>query len=143
MRAVVDTNVIISAQLVEGSTSDRVLSQGYARVFSLISSRALIAELARVIRRPQTQSRLGWTEHVTLTFLHDFETSAIVVEPEIELDSIVRDAADHRILEAAIAGEADYIVSGDKDLLVLESYDGVPIVTPTQFLVILATLSDR
>jgi len=59
-----------------------------------------------------------------------------LVEPTHRIDAS-RDPDDNRVLEAAIAGEADYIVTGDRDLLELGSYEGIRIVTPAEFVALL------
>ena len=55
--------------------------------------------------------------------------------------TVSRDPDDNRILEAAVAGAADYIVTGDQDLLVLGEFEGIAIVTPTRFLAILRDIA--
>jgi predicted nucleic acid-binding protein len=61
----------------------------------------------------------------------------------MRLTAIGRDPSDNRLLEAALEGEADYIVSGDRDLLDLGSYEGIGIITPARFLAILREASER
>jgi uncharacterized protein len=62
------------------------------------------------------------------------ESCALIVTPGIVLEVIKEDPDDDRVLECAVAGEADYVVSGDRHLLKLGSYDGTPIVTVRQFM---------
>jgi predicted nucleic acid-binding protein len=64
---------------------------------------------------------------------------AEVVSPQTRITRITEDPTDNRVLEAAVEGQADYIVSGDGHLLDLREHDGIPIVTPRDFLAILAT----
>jgi len=90
------------------------------------------------LRRPRIRDRLGWTEEEIVGFVTTLAETAVVVEPEEEL-SVVRDEADNRVIEAAVAGEVDYVVTGDTDLLRLGSFEGVQIVTPARFAAILAT----
>ncbi len=71
-------------------------------------------------------------------FIKDMESAVTMVDPAESL-SVIADPPDNRVLEAAVAGEADYIVSGDRDLLDLGKYEGIEIVTPAMFLAILAT----
>jgi putative PIN family toxin of toxin-antitoxin system len=59
---------------------------------------------------------------------------AVVVEPDRELTVIEHDPADNRVLEAAVAAQADCIVSGDADLLEIVSFEGVRIVSPREFI---------
>ena len=64
------------------------------------------------------------------------EAVAVVVAPS-EVLHVERDPADNRVLEAAQAGMADFIVTGDSDLLELESFDGIRILDPAQFLAVI------
>lgn len=59
---------------------------------------------------------------------------ADLVDPETLLDIIMEDPDDNRVLECAVAGRADYIVSGDRRVLKLKAYAGIPILTARQFL---------
>jgi len=65
-----------------------------------------------------------------------FEGISIKVYPRKSLN-IVRDKKDNHVLECAVEGECEYIVSGDKDLLVLKEFQGIKIVTPREFVRIL------
>lgn len=62
------------------------------------------------------------------------ESTALVVKPDMTLAIIEDDPDDDRVLECAITGKADYIVSGDRHLLKLGSYEGIPIMTVRQFM---------
>jgi putative PIN family toxin of toxin-antitoxin system len=69
--------------------------------------------------------------------LSAFATLAILVPGSLSVPRTVRDADDDRVLAAAVEGNVGYIVSGDSDLLVLEQYEEIRIVTPRQFLSVL------
>jgi len=60
--------------------------------------------------------------------------AARVVTPAVQLDAIKEDPSDNRVLECAVSAGSDYIVSGDKDLLRLKSYDSIGILTASDFL---------
>ena len=62
------------------------------------------------------------------------ESVAEIVKPDISLHVITEDPDDNRVLECAAKGNADYIVTGDRHLLKLGSYEAIPIVTVRQFL---------
>ena len=62
------------------------------------------------------------------------QSSAVVVKPAVILEVIKDDPDDNRAIECALAGEANYIVSGDRHLLQLSSYEGIPILTVRQFM---------
>jgi putative PIN family toxin of toxin-antitoxin system len=137
VRAVVDANVFVSAVLRADSPPDKIVSAAFSLDFQLVTSPILLAELEEVLRLPRIAQRHGRSANEVAAFIARLFHTAIVVQPEERL-SIVRDDDDNRVLEAALAGEADYVVSGDADLLSLEEYQGVQIVTPARFLAILA-----
>jgi uncharacterized protein len=128
IRAVLDTNTIVSG-LGWGGAPGAVLDAALAGRFDLVTSTALLDELRRVLAYPKLQAVIGQTsELVELITL-----AAIVVEPTETVD-IVRDPDDNGLIEAALAGDADVIVSGDQDLLTLQGVGKVRIVTPRDFL---------
>jgi putative PIN family toxin of toxin-antitoxin system len=136
-RVVIDTNVIVSGLARRLGTPARVLALRHDPAVTLISSEELLAELGRVLRRPSTQYFTGYSSADVSEFVSEWRNVNEVVEPTVRIDAS-RDPTDNRVLEAALAGHADYIVSGDRDLLALGEFDGIPIVTPAQFLALVA-----
>ncbi len=128
MRAVADTNVLISAFLFGGLP--RVLVDlGLAGAFQLVTSGALLNELEeKLLGRfavPKTKAE-GFLSLLTL--------NALVIHPDLVLEAVPGDEDDNRVLECAVAGEADFIVGGDKHLLRLGAHAGIAILTVRQFL---------
>jgi uncharacterized protein len=126
-RVVLDTNVIVSglgwrgapAAILDAVSEDRLV---------LVTSAPLLAELRRVLEYPRLAKVIqGGAQLADLV-----AASGVVVAPSRVL-AVVRDDDDNRVLEAAIEGAADYIVSGDADLLDLGSFQGIPIITPGEF----------
>jgi putative PIN family toxin of toxin-antitoxin system len=138
VRATVDTNVIVSALISEGSPPDIVMRSWRAQAFGLVTSRPLLAELERVLGRAHIRARVRLPENEIREYLDLLHDQSIIVAPDQNLDAVPTDPADNRVLEAALAGEADYIVSGDADLLGLGEYEGTRVVTPARFLAVLA-----
>ena len=127
--AVLDTNTLVSGLGWYGAPS-RVVDLAVRGRFILISSRPLLDELAEVIQRPKLAAHFpDPLSHVLL-----IETMAVLVEPTAKLEVIAQDPDDNRVLEAAQAGHADYIVSGDAHLLDLGLFDGMKILRPHEFL---------
>lgn len=128
-RFVFDTNAVISAALLKGSVSrkafDKALGSG-----KLLVSAETVEELNDVLARPDFARYL--TEDERLQFLAVLlrETELVGITSQIDAS---RDARDNKFLELAVSGTADCIVSGDQDLLVLHPFQGVPIVTPRDF----------
>jgi uncharacterized protein len=136
MRAVLDTNVLVGAVTSTG-TPYRIYKSWLDETFELVISLPLLAELEDVLARPHIKERAGWTSSRVdelVTALHD---RAVWVDPEQQITRIDADPDDNRVLEAAVEGEADYIVTGDRHLRDLKEHAGTEIVTPAQFLAIL------
>ncbi len=138
MKAVLDTNVLVSAALSGAAPPAAVLRAWRDGRFQAVTSPSLIDELRRVLARPRIVESLGWSPEERRFFITAIEENATAVAPASELQVIAEDLADNRVLEAAPAGRADYIVSGDHHLFDLDTHAGIPIVTPARFLVALA-----
>lgn len=134
MRVVVDTNVIVSGLLRSIGPPGITLRAGEGAAFTWITSPELLAELEHVLGRPHITHLVG-EERIT-RFLTAVAEVATVVEPTDRID-ISSDPDDNRVLEAAVAGNADYIVTGDRDLLELGSHARIQIVTPAAFVKLL------
>ena len=138
MKAVVDTNVIVSAGLRSGTPPDAVVRAWIEARFEAITSEQLLRELETVLKRPRLARRLAWSQSDTVSFIAGLRRRATIVEPTVSLSVVTQDPSDNRVLEAALAGEAEYIVTGDQHLLELGDFEGVEIVTPARFVAVLA-----
>ena len=130
MRAVFDTNVIVSAALLAGSVPRRAFDKALDGGSILISVPVLL-ELAEVLGRPKLNKYL--LEEERMRFLISLLKAAELVEVT-ERVAVCRDAKDDKFLELAVSSRADCIVSGDADLLTLNPFRGIPIITPADFL---------
>ena len=128
MRLVVDTNVFVSAALRESSRPAEVI-RWLDRFGGLLKSTATERQLIEVLRRPYIAQRLApfFFENVR-RILGDAELVTIA-----EHIAACRDPTDDKFLELVVNGQADVIVSGDLDLLVLNPFRGIPIVAPAVF----------
>ena len=127
--ATLDTNVLISGLLFEGSPRN-VLRAAIAGRFQLASSSAIIQELVDVLARPKFRMPPDYVH----TASRELEEISIIVEPKQHHDVGVRDPKDQIVIDCAIETGSDYIVTGDQDLLVLGQVAEIPIVTPASFL---------
>ncbi len=134
--AVLDTNVIISALLTRGRTPDQVVRQA-GLTYQFCTSHELLEEIEGVLHEPKIQKRSGMTEAEMSAFLTNLRSVAVVVEALPALQVIKDDPDDDLILACAVKAQADYLVSGDTHLLQLQTYEGIQIVSPAQFLTIL------
>lgn len=127
-RAVLDTNILISA-LLKSKNCEAILEALKQGTFSLVTSEDLIAEFDIVSDDP----KFGFDEEDKRNMQGTVRDAAELVEPQEEITTC-RDPYDNLVLECAAAGKPDCIVSGDKDLLVLKEFRGIPIIKPKAFL---------
>lgn len=128
IRVVADTNIYISA-LMFGGVPGNFLDLAFQGSFQLITSPILLDELDEKLRM-----KFGLSSSDSDLVRHRLEVIAHLVSTASTLTVIKADPDDDRVLECAIAGHADYIVSGDHHLLKLSSYDAIPIVTVRYFM---------
>lgn len=128
MKVVADTNVLVSALIFPGGAPETVYRMALAGRLELASSRPLLAELGRVLI-----DKFGWEPERAEDAIAQFVRLGDVVEPAEAVDAIDEDPDDNRVLEAAAEADADAIVSGDRHLLRLGSWRGIPIQPPAEF----------
>jgi putative PIN family toxin of toxin-antitoxin system len=129
VRAVIDTNVLLSGLLWRGAPHT-LIAQVRAGALSLISSPALLAELEEVIRRPKFRTILTRSRTEPQSMLSELRRLAEIVDPPQLSTPVSRDPDDDLVLALAVGARADLIVSGDADLLALGSYAEIPILDP-------------
>jgi putative PIN family toxin of toxin-antitoxin system len=127
-RVVLDSNVIVSGLGWSGPPA-RILDASLDGQLLLVTSPPLLAELRRVLGYPKLAKVLDGAEQLADLV----EASGLVVLPT-RVIAAVSDESDNRVLEAAVEGAADYIISGDDHLLGLGSFKRIPILTPGQFI---------
>jgi putative PIN family toxin of toxin-antitoxin system len=130
-RIVLDSNVVLSAAIFKRSIPRQAVDKAL-REDSILMSAAAIAELQDLFGRSKK-----FDKYLSLSartkFLNDLLESVKIIEI-IETISVCRDPKDNKFLELAINGKADYIITGDQDLLVLNPFQTIRILTPQEFL---------
>lgn len=126
-RLVLDTNVVLSALLFSSSALAWLRRAWQAKTIRPLASRETTMELIRVLAYPKFRLTAGEREDLLADFLPFCETVAVPAGIEVP---VCRDPLDRPFLELAVAGKADWLVTGDNDLLVLSPDFSVPIVTP-------------
>ena len=138
IRVVFDTNVIVSAFIQPKSPPGLLL----ARVIEggdleLTLSMAILEEVSRAMHYPGVRKRIRATDEELALRLAMLDTLSSPVDIHAEALGISRDPGDDKILATAMEGCADYIVTGDNDLLILGEYEGIQILTPRALLELL------
>lgn len=129
-RWVLDTNTLISRLLVPAGVAGRAVDAALARGVLLVSE-ATLAELAEVLARPKFDRYLGREDRQQFFRLLSGVARTINITQRTEA---CRDPRDNKFLDVALSGEANAIITGDDDLLVLHPHLGVAILSPAQFL---------
>ncbi|MDR6803791.1 putative PIN family toxin of toxin-antitoxin system [Dyadobacter sp. BE34] len=127
---VIDTNVFISAQLIEGSTSAQVFDK-ILQVGNIALSEPLLSEYMNVIYRKKLDKYLS--EEKRQAILRKIIENALMFTPTITVGDC-RDRKDNIILELAITCGAACIVTGDADLKIMHPFRSIPILSGSEFL---------
>lgn len=138
MRAVIDTNVLISGIISKKSYPAKIINYWILNKFDPVVSPEIVKEYAEVLTRDKF-SALG-TVSMRLDFLNKFLSLdwVLLVYPKEKFNIIEEDSKDNIFLECAFEGRCDFIVSGDLHLLKLKEYKGIKIITAEEFVNLLA-----
>jgi uncharacterized protein len=128
VKAVIDTNIIVSG-IFWGGKPERVLRHWRDGRFNLLVTKDILDEYLRVINdlgHSDADLVSDWTDHICKFSLIVLKTAKI---------DLCRDPSDNKFLECAISADADCIVSGDEDLLVIKTIHKIPILKPAEFII--------
>ncbi|MEW5941582.1 MAG: putative toxin-antitoxin system toxin component, PIN family [Chloroflexota bacterium] len=128
MRVVVDTNIIVSGYL--GGALKAIITAWKTGKFTLIVSKEIAEEYLKVLRRPKFQIEPEEIDDFAALLLQKAEFAT----PREAIHVIDADPTDNKFLEAAVAGKAKLIVSGDGHLLEIKTFKGIEIVTAREFI---------
>ena len=127
MNIIIDTNVLISAFVFKGNC-EKVLEVCYGK-FNLVISTWILQEIKKVL-----QEKFEIPDHKIDNLLNILSKTFAIVTPDNELPQVCRDNDDNNILQLSDFVDADYIITGDSDLIILKSYKKAKIVNPKMFL---------
>jgi putative PIN family toxin of toxin-antitoxin system len=140
VRLVLDTNIVVSALLWRGAPYQLLQLARQRPSLKLYGSVALLEELADVLTRPALRNQLSAINKHATDVLQDYASAIQIIEvPPLE-QPVCRDPDDDEVLALALAAQADLIVSGDQDLLVLRRFEGITISTAHEALAQLSIL---
>jgi putative PIN family toxin of toxin-antitoxin system len=137
MRVVLDTNTVISRYLSPSGTPAHIFQYWEQGVFTLVVSEPILTEIERVFHYRRINSRLGLSDKEIAGIVAGFATFAELVTPHQRLHVVEADPDDDMLIECAVEGKADYLVSGDPHLTDIKEYQGIQILTPAQFVLVL------
>ena len=130
MRIIVDTNVFLSGIFWDGNFSSQIINLWRSRKADLISSYPIIEELIRNLRG----FKIKMEEDKVQEWENIIIQNSILVDPIEEINIVKDDINDNKFIEAAISGNADYIITQDNHLLKIKEFRGIKILTPKDFL---------
>ena len=129
-RFVIDTNVLVSSILIEKSPADQAFKK-IRSLGNLLFSESTLQELQEILQRPKFNKYVSSQIRSQFIMQLKLEAETILIVEKINL---CRDPKDNKFLEVAVNGNADFIITGDKDLLVLNSLQNIEIITVNEFL---------
>ena len=139
LKAVLDSNIFVSALVVPVGKPAQVVKHAREETFALCLSEDILQETNIALHRRHIQKRFHPMDEGIEEFLASLEGICQLVSVQHVENIVPNDPPDNLVLACAVEGKADYLVSGNLHLLDLEQHRGIKIVTPAQFLEILAT----
>jgi len=139
VRIVLDTNVVISALLWRGPPYRLLEAIRQHPRLQLYGSPVLLAELTDVLTRSAATKRLSVLGKTAREILADYLDAVELVEPTEVSSVVIDDPDDDHVLACALTANADMIVSGDADLLILKTHQSIPTRTPVEALYIVGS----
>lgn len=134
LRAVLDANVMISAVIQPKGASGRILRSLLERnTFELVVSPSILAELRRALSYPKVRKYIKTSDEDLDLWVVSIELIAQPADGNLRIDAVAADPDDNKYVEAAVEGLAQFVVTGDKHLLSLKSYENIRIITPRVF----------
>lgn len=132
IRVVIDTNIFVSGIFWEGNFCSKIIDLWRYSKVTIISSLEIIEELGETLR----DFKIRMPEDMIKEWQNKIIENAIIVEPKEKLNIVKNDPKDNKFFEAALAGNANYIISQDKKhVLSIKEYKGIKTVSPEEFLI--------
>lgn len=143
MRIVLDTSVIVSGLLSPHASPAQIVTAWREGHFVLLYSQEIYAEYADVLQRAWMHERLRHAPNRVADFLEAVRILGEEIVGFVSVHGEIRDPFDEMFLRCALLGEADYLVSADKDLLSLKSFKNTVILSPGDFAGVLSANTER
>lgn len=133
MRITTDTNVLLSSSFWKGA-SFTILERVEQKEIELILSEEIIEEFTRILQYEEVQKKIKDKNLEMRRSVEEIISIATIVEPKEKLKVVKDDPDDNKILECALEGNVDYIITKDNHLLKLKEFRRIKIITPEEFL---------
>jgi putative PIN family toxin of toxin-antitoxin system len=140
LRVVIDTNLLVSYALAKGEILSRLIDHWERGTFVYLTSPPIVEELKEVLQRPYLRAKMAADPQPLIDIV---EADTEQMPGELSLKGICRDPKDDIFISCAVEGNADYIVTGDKDLLDLGEYQGVKIIRAREFVIVLDAFEQK
>jgi putative PIN family toxin of toxin-antitoxin system len=137
MRVVLDANIFISSTISTEGNPAKIIDRWLAGGFDLLLSKPMIDDFLRVTSYERILKKYPLVPANRDKLIKLVNKNAVLVEPEMPLAIVLADETDNPYIECAVAGNAQYIVSGDQHLLDIGEYQGILIITHALFLTLL------
>jgi putative PIN family toxin of toxin-antitoxin system len=128
VRVVFDTNIYVSTLAIPGGNAEEAYLEAICETFEPFTSVAILTETARVL-----QTKFDWSEDKVREAIQDISQTVTVLRPRPTLHFLDNEP-DNRILECAIAAQAEFVVSGDRHLLALKHHADITMISLANFL---------
>jgi putative PIN family toxin of toxin-antitoxin system len=136
MKISTDTNVLISSTFWSGD-SNKILEKVENQEIELVLSKEIIEEFSNVLEYKEIKDKIKNKNLEMKRTIEKIISLSILVEPILKFNVIKEDPEDNKVLECAVEGNVDYILTNDNHLLKLKEFKEIKIVTPKEFLEIL------
>ena len=132
-RVVADTNILVSGLLWIGAPHE-IIKLAENKYIILFSSLPLIKEISEVLAREKFMRRIEELKTTTEELIESLFGIMEIVHPKAPLSVVKNDPDDNKVLECAVAADAEYVITGDPHLLKLKRFQSVSILTPRNFI---------
>ena len=133
-KAVFDSTVLVSAFLSKSGVSRELLRRAELGDFTICVAEEILDEIQRVLEYPRIRKRYRYSDEAVTEYVGLLRVVAQVIIKLPKIEKVVRDPNDDMIIACAVKARAEYIVTRDKDLLILKEYEGTTILKPEELL---------
>ena len=134
IRAVIDTNILVSGSIKRGSPPARILQTGRKGKFILVTSKSILNEVSRVFNYRKIKAKYHLKKKDIEELLFALYLGSDLTPDRLKVKVITQDPEDNKFISCTLEGHADYIVTGDEHLLKIKEHKGIKILTAYKFL---------